>query len=79
MRIRIRLAGGTGGGSAGVVGAGGGSAGTVVFDTFNNPHLAVPQRGGSVTLSFPPEACLLLEQSSAAAAPDPVAEEIPAG
>ncbi len=81
VRIRIRLAGdgvGAGGGGANAGGAGGG-AGTVVFDTFNNPHLAVPQRGGSVTLSFPPEACLLLEQSSAAAAPDPVAEEILAG
>ena len=84
VRIRIRLAGeDAGAGSSVAAGAGSGAgagagAGTVVFDTFNNPHLAVPQRGGSVTLWFPPEACLLLEQSSAAA-PDPVAEDSLAG
>ena len=30
------------------------------FDEFNNPQLAPPQRGQQVTVSFPPEACLLL-------------------
>jgi putative spermidine/putrescine transport system ATP-binding protein len=30
------------------------------FDEFNNPHLAPPQRGQPVTVSFPREACLLL-------------------
>ncbi len=30
------------------------------FDEFNNPQLAPPQRGQPVTVSFPPEACLLL-------------------
>jgi putative spermidine/putrescine transport system ATP-binding protein len=30
------------------------------FDMFNNPHLALPQHGQQVSLSFPPEACLVL-------------------
>jgi putative spermidine/putrescine transport system ATP-binding protein len=30
------------------------------FDEFNNPQMAPPQPGQSVTVSFPPEACLLL-------------------
>jgi len=30
------------------------------FDEFNNPQLAPPQPGQQVTVSFPPEACLLL-------------------
>ena len=30
------------------------------FDEFNNPQLAPPQLGQQVTVSFPPEACLLL-------------------
>jgi putative spermidine/putrescine transport system ATP-binding protein len=30
------------------------------FDIFNNPHLSLPQRGEQVSLSFPPEACLIL-------------------
>jgi putative spermidine/putrescine transport system ATP-binding protein len=38
---------------------------TVAFDTFNNPHLAVPADGDRVTVSFPPEACLVLDQSVA--------------
>ncbi len=60
VRIRIRLAGG---------------AGAVLFDTFNNPHLAVPQPGESVTLSFPPEACLVLEQAPGAVEPPEPTEE----
>jgi putative spermidine/putrescine transport system ATP-binding protein len=30
------------------------------FDEFNNPHLNPPQRGQQITVSFPPEACLVL-------------------
>jgi putative spermidine/putrescine transport system ATP-binding protein len=37
-----------------------GDAGTVAFDTLNNPHLAVPAEGERVTLSFSPEAVLVL-------------------
>ena len=32
----------------------------VQFDEFNNPQMAPPQPGQQVTVSFPPEACLLL-------------------
>ncbi len=32
----------------------------IEVDTFNNPNLAVPPRGSSVTISFPPGACLVL-------------------
>jgi putative spermidine/putrescine transport system ATP-binding protein len=35
---------------------------TAHFDTFNNPNLAVPQQGEQVTLSFSPEACLILSE-----------------
>ena len=38
---------------------------SIAFDTFNNPHLAVPADGERVTVSFPPEACLVLDQSVA--------------
>ncbi|MEO6207206.1 MAG: ABC transporter ATP-binding protein [Candidatus Limnocylindrales bacterium] len=39
--------------------------GTVVHvDTFNNPNLAVPAIGSPVTLSFPPEACLVLARDA---------------
>lgn len=31
--------------------------------TFNNPHLALPERGSAVTFSFPPEACLVLDSA----------------
>jgi putative spermidine/putrescine transport system ATP-binding protein len=34
----------------------------LLVDTFNHPHLQVPPVGSSVTVSFPMEACLLLEQ-----------------
>jgi putative spermidine/putrescine transport system ATP-binding protein len=34
------------------------------FDMFNNPHLALPQQGQQVSLSFPPEACLVLGEPS---------------
>ncbi len=33
----------------------------LAMDTFNNPHLAVPSLGEEVTVSFSPEACLVLD------------------
>jgi putative spermidine/putrescine transport system ATP-binding protein len=33
---------------------------SIHLDTFNNPHLRLPDVGSSITLSFPPEACLVL-------------------
>ena len=53
VRIRVRL---------------GADGGTVLFDTFNNPQLALPARGTDVAIAFPPEACLVLEGSGASAA-----------
>ena len=47
VRVRIALAG---------------DSGVVAFDTLNNPHLAVPADGESVTVSFPPEACMVLDR-----------------
>ena len=46
VRIRVALDGG----------------GVIAFDTLNNPHLAVPADGERVTVSFPPEACLILDR-----------------
>jgi putative spermidine/putrescine transport system ATP-binding protein len=43
----------------------------ISFDTFNNPNLAVPDRGSAVTISFPPEACLVLDRAEVAAATAP--------
>ncbi|HEX9369904.1 MAG TPA: TOBE domain-containing protein, partial [Roseiflexaceae bacterium] len=37
------------------------------FDEFNNPHLTPPERGQPITVSFPPEACLILAESQPAA------------
>ncbi|HWQ12951.1 MAG TPA: ABC transporter ATP-binding protein [Roseiflexaceae bacterium] len=34
------------------------------FDSFNSPHLAPPRVGEPVTLSFPPEACMVLEDTA---------------
>jgi putative spermidine/putrescine transport system ATP-binding protein len=48
VRIRIRLPG---------------DAGIASVDTFNNPHLAVPARGAEVVFSFPPDACLVLDEA----------------
>ncbi|MFI5253995.1 MAG: ABC transporter ATP-binding protein [Candidatus Limnocylindrales bacterium] len=45
VRIRIQLGAGT----------------SISFDTFNNPHLAVPAEGQAVALAVPPEACLILK------------------
>jgi putative spermidine/putrescine transport system ATP-binding protein len=47
VRIRVRLAGEP--------------TSVLHVDTFNNPHLAVPGNGTAVTISFPTEACLVLE------------------
>ena len=41
-----------------------GDGARVDVDTFNNPNLAVPERGAAVELSFPPEAALVLAQGS---------------
>jgi putative spermidine/putrescine transport system ATP-binding protein len=35
------------------------------FDTFNNPQLSLPQHGEPITLSFSPEACLILGEPKA--------------
>jgi putative spermidine/putrescine transport system ATP-binding protein len=56
VRVRIRFTDGSG---------------AIAFDTFNNPHLAVPDPGTAITISFPPEACLVLDQSEVAAAVAP--------
>lgn len=37
---------------------------TLRVDTFNNPHLALPEIGAPVTVSFSPEAVLVLEQAT---------------
>lgn len=36
---------------------------TLFLDTFNNPHLVLPQPGDQVTLHFAPEACLILGEA----------------
>jgi putative spermidine/putrescine transport system ATP-binding protein len=38
------------------------------FDEFNNPHLNPPQRGETIAVQFPPEACLILPDQPAPAA-----------
>jgi putative spermidine/putrescine transport system ATP-binding protein len=45
------------------------------LDTFNNPHLSVPERGSPITISFPSAACLVL--AGAPAEPLAVLEEEP--
>ena len=57
VRLRMRLADGT----------------PVLFDTFNNPHLALPARDDRGTVSFPTEACLVLDRDAAGPLPDVVA------
>ncbi len=44
VRIRIRI----------------GGESTISLDTFNDPHLTPPSIGETVTISFPPEACLVV-------------------
>ena len=43
-----------------------GDAGVLAVDTFNNPHLALPDRGAEVTVSFPTEAVLVLDRAEPA-------------
>jgi putative spermidine/putrescine transport system ATP-binding protein len=43
----------------------------LLMDTFNNPHLALPTLGSPVTVGFPPEACVPLEESAPQAAGTP--------
>ena len=56
VRVRIRFTDGSG---------------VISFDTFNNPHLAVPNPGTAITISFPHEACLVLDHAEIAAAAAP--------
>jgi putative spermidine/putrescine transport system ATP-binding protein len=56
VRVRIRFTDGSG---------------VISFDTFNNPHLAVPNPGTAITISFPYEACLVLDHSESIAASAP--------
>jgi putative spermidine/putrescine transport system ATP-binding protein len=51
----------------------------ISLDTFNDPNLSLPSVGETVTVSFPPEACLVLAKTSAAPADLVAAEEAPAG
>ena len=50
VRIRLRLGEGTNGEPPAII----------ALDTFNEPHLALPDVGEAVTFSFPPEACFVL-------------------
>jgi len=59
VRIRVHLASG---------------ATVVSVDTFNDPNLTVPEAGAEVTISFPPEAVLVLDAPPAATAEDLIAE-----
>jgi len=58
VRLRIRL----------------GDGPTVSLDTFNDPNLTLPPIGETVTVSFPPEASLVLDQPAGAPGADPAAE-----
>lgn len=40
---------------------------TLAFDTFNHPHLALPQIGEHVRVRVPPEACMVIEGATASA------------
>jgi putative spermidine/putrescine transport system ATP-binding protein len=66
VRIRLRLAGPAT------------EAATISLDTFNEPHLALPTVGETVTTHFPPEAAFVLgsarDGAAAAAMTDPEAE-----
>ena len=41
-----------------------GTDSSIAFDTLNNPQLAVPAEGERVTVSFPPEAVMILDASA---------------
>jgi len=60
VRLRLRLDGGPAGGPA--------AGTTVALDTFNEPHLTLPQVGEVVTVSFPQEACFVLGSAREGAA-----------
>jgi len=49
VRIRVRV---------------GEGAGRISFDTFNNPNLTLPAIGEAISLTFPAEACLLLDAAA---------------
>jgi putative spermidine/putrescine transport system ATP-binding protein len=53
------------------IGLGDGGDGTpatsMTLDTFNEPHLALPAVGDAVVVSFPPEACFVLQGSETSA------------
>ncbi len=42
-------------------------------DTFNNPNLAVPNAGSAVSITFPPEACLVLARDAVTVEADALA------
>jgi putative spermidine/putrescine transport system ATP-binding protein len=50
-----------------------GDGASVSLDTFNDPHLALPAVGEGVTVSFPREACLVLESGTTAEPVDALA------
>ncbi len=58
----------------GLAGFEGATTREISLDTFNEPHLALPPIGGTVMVSFPPEACFVLAGSVGAAVP--VAEAV---
>jgi putative spermidine/putrescine transport system ATP-binding protein len=51
-----------------------GDSTAVSLDTFNEPHLALPPVGDTVTVSFPREATLVLDRPAGAVKVDPLAE-----
>ena len=59
VRIRVKLGEGSDGEPPSVI----------ALDTFNEPHLKVPDVGEDVTISFPPEAAFVLGAARGAAAP----------
>ena len=66
VRLRMSVADGKGGSSE------------ISLDTFNDPHLALPAVGSTVTVSFQPDACFVLAGSvgAAVAAPEVVGAEV---
>jgi putative spermidine/putrescine transport system ATP-binding protein len=57
----------------GVIVGEGDEAASIDVDTFNNPNLAVPAIGAPVTITFPPEACLVLGADAPRVATDALA------
>ncbi len=50
---------------------GGDASTSMTLDTFNEPHLALPVVGTTIAVSFPPEACFVVEGSETTMATDP--------